>query len=279
MGRSMLRVLVLFVVLVSSARADEAVKAGYAGAHDGSQIYYEVHGSGPRYLLMGFQLHPRHPSLRAFVEGLGKEYKVIVAAYPPGESSEVFDETMMYTFTPAAVARDYLAIANAAGAKEFAFYGYSWGAVCGLQLAIRSDRVRALVSGGFPMIDGPYLEILSAMRLVAHGDAKADLNPESVRQFMTYYEGLQSFNDRSVQSRLKMPRLNFVGAQDRVKFAGRIEVEFFNIFAAANKELKAAGWDVVSLHDRDHATATEPDIVVPLLRKWLNENWKSNRSS
>jgi pimeloyl-ACP methyl ester carboxylesterase len=279
MARFILGILLLSVVAASTALEDGAAKSGYATAHDGSSVYYEVHGRGSRFLLMGFQLQPHHPQLAAFVEGLGKDYRIIVATYPPGETDPNFGDPMMYTFTPAAVARDYLAIASAAGADEFAYYGYSWGAACGLQLAIRSGRVKALVSGGFPMIDGPYREILSAMRLVMLGDAKADTSPESMRQYMTYYEGLQSFNDRSIQSKLKMPRLNFVGTQDRVNMAGRMEVEYFNRFTAVSKELKAAGWDVMSIPDKDHATATAPEVIVPLLRKWLAENWHRDAGS
>jgi hypothetical protein len=38
--------------------------------------------------------------------------------------------------------------------------GYSWLALAGLQLAIRTDRLAALVMGGLPPIDGPYAQML-----------------------------------------------------------------------------------------------------------------------
>jgi pimeloyl-ACP methyl ester carboxylesterase len=60
------------------------------------------------------------------------------------------------TLTPDNLARDFLVVADAAGAERFAWYGYSWLAVGGLQLALRSDRVAALVMGGWPPIGGPY---------------------------------------------------------------------------------------------------------------------------
>lgn len=45
------------------------------------------------------------------------------------------------TLTAANVAADLLAIADAAGADRFAYYGYSWLALAGFQLALRTDRL------------------------------------------------------------------------------------------------------------------------------------------
>jgi pimeloyl-ACP methyl ester carboxylesterase len=58
--------------------------------------------------------------------------------------------------TPESVASDLLAIADASGADRFAYYGYSWLALAGLQLALRTDRLWALAMGGYPPLDGPY---------------------------------------------------------------------------------------------------------------------------
>ncbi len=64
------------------------------------------------------------------------------------------------TLTPDNIASDILAVANSAGIDQFAYYGYSWLALCGLQLALRTDRLTALVMGGFPPVDGPYKAML-----------------------------------------------------------------------------------------------------------------------
>ena len=60
------------------------------------------------------------------------------------------------TLTAAGAAADLLAVADAAGAARFAYYGYSWLALAGLQFAIRTDRLSALAMGGFPPLGGPY---------------------------------------------------------------------------------------------------------------------------
>ena len=86
------------------------------------------------------------------------------------------------TLTPANVAADLLAIADAAGADTFAYYGYSWLALAGLQLAVRTDRLWALAMGGFPPLDGPYQSMLSVTRS-AHrmaSEAAAQSEPADV---------------------------------------------------------------------------------------------------
>jgi pimeloyl-ACP methyl ester carboxylesterase len=80
------------------------------------------------------------------------------------------------------VARDYLAVAGAAGAARFTYYGYSWGCVTGLQLALRTDRLDALACGGFPVIDGPYAEMLETSQTLERGAANFRA---AARQFVT----------------------------------------------------------------------------------------------
>lgn len=68
------------------------------------------------------------------------------------------------TLSPGNIAKDLLALADAAGVDRFAYYGYSWLALCGLQLALRTDRLRALAMGGFPPLEGPYRSMLAVTR-------------------------------------------------------------------------------------------------------------------
>ncbi|MYE12991.1 MAG: alpha/beta hydrolase [Gammaproteobacteria bacterium] len=123
-------------------------------------------------------------------------YRVILIDYP--------GEPKTYTLTPAAVARDYLAVADAAGIDRFAYAGYSWGCVTGLQLALRTDRLLALVCGGFPAMDGPYDVMLAVTRAMSRGEVPVGTPPSMAvraqgRQFRTYYQGLAAFDDRLMQ--------------------------------------------------------------------------------
>src|SRR5688572_7289720 len=152
-----------------------------ARLHDGSVIEIEEHGTGPALLL---PVDPRpaageraeelrrwgmDPALgRSLVEGLGDVFRVVAFDY----EGHVMAAPKPGTLTPDNVAADLLAVADAVGADRFAYYGYSWLALAGLQLAIRTDRLTALVMGGYPPLDGPYEEMLK-VTVATHELAKA----------------------------------------------------------------------------------------------------------
>ncbi|GFE83721.1 hypothetical protein GCM10011487_57210 [Steroidobacter agaridevorans] len=249
----------------------DAPQSGYAQAHDGTNIYYEVHGTGKKFLLLGHYMHPESKSLNSYVDGLGERYRIIVTDYP-GTSGRS-EDAKLYTFTPAALARDHLSILDAVGAREFAYYGYSFDAAIGLQLALRTNRMKAFIAGGFPMMNGPYQEMLKSLRANVIDRGNSPHTPEIARQYLTYVEGLQSFDDRSAQRRLKMPRLNFLGVDDKVPLIGNGTVDFYGIFVASKRDLETAGWDVIAIPGKDHVGAAQPDVTIPLIRKWLDKNW------
>jgi Predicted hydrolases or acyltransferases (alpha/beta hydrolase superfamily) len=149
--------------------------------HDGSLIALEIQGDGPAILLPvnpspieGQQAEEMRrwgadPALgRNLIDGLRDRYRVIAFDY----EGHVQLHPKPGTLTPDHIAADFLAIADAAGAERFAYYGYSWLALSGLQLAIRTARLSALVMGGYPPIGGPYKEML-AVTLAANEMAKS----------------------------------------------------------------------------------------------------------
>ena len=174
------------------------------------------------------------------------------------------------TLTPANLAADLLAVADAAGADRFAYYGYSWLALVGLQLAIRSDRVAALAMGGYPPLDGPYAEMLkvtmatnelavaNAASPTAHGpsgvtggdglvEVQVTLSEGQTRQFVTLYQALRDFDDRAAQARLECPGLCFVGSADEITYDerwGGVRVSIAGPVTSRRAELEALGWQV-----------------------------------
>jgi pimeloyl-ACP methyl ester carboxylesterase len=202
------------------------------------------------------------------------------------------------TLTPANVAGDLLAVADAAGADRFAYYGYSWLALAGLQLAVRTDRLAALVMGGFPPIDGPYAQMLRvttathAMASSASAPSTATTSHPSEEppgepdwsqvevtltkaqtwQFVTLYQALQGFDDRAAQAQVRCPRLCFVGAADEITYGerwGGVHVSLADPVIARRAELEALGWQVRVLEGLDHIQAMQAVHVLPILRPWL----------
>ncbi|MFI6388565.1 alpha/beta fold hydrolase [Nonomuraea sp. NPDC050540] len=274
-----------------------------ATLHDGQTIEFEIHGDGPA-LLLPANPHPAQDAAKAeeaakwgadlslghhLVQGLSEGLRVIVFDY----EGHVLSRPKPETLTPDNLARDMLAVADAAGAGTFAYYGYSWLALTGLQLAIRTDRLSALVMGGYPPLGGPYEAMLAVtmatyrMALEAPaqpaesaepaepGDwssATVTMSPAQTRQFATLYQALKGFDDAAVQERVTCPRLAFAGSGDVIEYGpawGDTVVDIAGPFRGRRAEMEAHGWDVRLLDGLDHMSAMRASVVVPLIRPWL----------
>ena len=271
--------------------------------HDGTIIPVTINGNGPAFFLP-VRAEPRPEAeaatMRAWgadadlgpnlITGLSPSYRVIAADYEGHRMAHPAPETL----TPENVATDFLAIADAAAADRFGYYGYSWLALCGLQLAIRTDRLWALVMGGYPPLEGPYKSMLAVTR-AAHAAAAGPLEQTpaaddpvkpgdwdaatiqtteaQTRQFVRLYEALQDFDDSTAAVAPDLPRLAFAGSADQIDYGqrwGGVQVRIGAPLAEHKAELRAAGWDVQVLPGLDHLGAMQSSVVVPLLKAWLD---------
>jgi pimeloyl-ACP methyl ester carboxylesterase len=200
------------------------------------------------------------------------------------------------TLTAAAIATDLLAVADAAGVDRFAYYGYSWLALAGLQLAIRTDRLTALAMGGFPPLDGPYGPMLTVTRAahrmaLANRDGQPDAlagvqpgdweavevtqTPDQILQYLTLYESLRDFDEWAALDRLSIPRLAFAGANDNITYGPKWDDAYVAIADAVSRhrdELTKRGWTVELIPATDHMSAMQADNVLPILTAWLKAN-------
>jgi pimeloyl-ACP methyl ester carboxylesterase len=280
-----------------------------ARLHDQSTLAVEVHGRGPTVLLAvnptsveGPQAEELRrwgvdPALgRTLIDGLSDSFRVVAFDY----EGHVLQNPKPDTLTPANLAGDLLAVADAVGADRFAYYGYSWLALAGLQLAIRTDRLAGLVMGGFPPLDGPYPQMLQ-VTTATHAMAVANSAPSpggattppssedasgepdwsqvqitlteaQTRQFVTLYQALQGFDDRAAQAQLSCPRLCFAGSADEIDYGerwGGVQVSMARPVISRQAELQALGWQVQVLEGLDHTQAMQAAQVLPILRPWL----------
>lgn len=152
---------------------------------------------------------------RSLIDGLSNQFRVVAFDY----EGHLMKIPQPDTLTPNNIASDLLAVADAANGRQFAYYGYSWLALSGMQLAIRTDRLTALIMGGFPPIGGPYKEMLK-VTMATHEMTIAPKEPPKTNpssadefdwnsvevtftegqtcQFVTLYQALQDFDDRDV---------------------------------------------------------------------------------
>jgi len=281
------------------------VKTIIATLHDGFNIDVEINGSGPVILLPvnptalnGKEAEEKEkwgmdPALgRHLIDGLADAFTVVAFDYEGFRMQHPAAETL----TPDNITKDFLAIADAAEAQKFAYYGFSWLGLSGLQLGIRTNRLWALIMGGFPPIDGPYKEMLVVTKMthdMAIGGSQQrpvqtsidtteidwdavdlTLNEGQTKQFVTLYESLQSFNDKLVQDKLTCPRLCFAGSKDAIVYGerwGDVTVDIVGPLLNEPQTLQSLGWDVRVLDGLDHMSAMQPENVLPVIKQWLLE--------
>ena len=278
-----------------------------AALHDGTTITVTIQGDGPA-LLLPVSLAP-HTAAEAetlrqwggdpdlgptLINGLAPTNRVIAVDYEAHRMAI----PALQTLTPENIADDFLAVADAAGVDRFAYYGYSWLALTGLQLALRTDRLEALAMGGFPPREGPYGSMLAVTRAAHAMSVKAGGEPagpvpepepgdwdsvsvqtteEQTQQFVTLYEALQDFDDSAAVLRGDLPKLAFAGAEDQIDYKpvwGGVRVAIGEPLARHKGGLTTAGWDVRVLPGLDHMGAMHSAVVLPILTDWLqNAGW------
>jgi pimeloyl-ACP methyl ester carboxylesterase len=148
-SRSLLIVAALFVVGVACAKAPPSPPPA-VGARvqvNGMQMYYEVSGAGdPLIVLHGAYMNI--PGMGAIIPILAKTHRVYALELQGHGRTTDIDRPITYPN----LADDVAAFMDAVGLKKADVFGYSMGAVAGLQLAIRHpDKVNRLV-----MASGAY---------------------------------------------------------------------------------------------------------------------------
>lgn len=274
-----------------------------ASLHDGAPLEVVVLGAGPAVLLPvrttviegedadRMRAWGADPNLgHALATGLVEAgFRVVAADY----EGHLAQHPKPHTLTADAVAADLLAVADAAGVRRFAYYGYSWLALAGFQLALRTDRLTALAMGGFPPLGGPYRAMLTVTRATyrmaevnrnrppaAGGEGRpgdwdsveVSVSVDQARQYVTLYESLRDFDEAGALGRLTLPRLAFAGADDDITYGpgwGGVEVRIAGALAEHRDTLVRQGWTVELVPGKDHMAAMQAAAVLPVLVPWL----------
>ncbi|MEV4703862.1 alpha/beta hydrolase [Actinoplanes sp. NPDC049316] len=274
-----------------------------ARLHDDSVLDVTILGDGPA-LLLPVSMHVPDGDTAEQMRAWGADpalgrtlttaladagLRVIAADYEGHRAAHPAQPSL----TAANVAKDLLAIADAAGAERFAYYGYSWLALAGLQLALRTDRLAALAMGGFPPLGGPYEPMLTVTAAtyrmavanrdnppppatdVQPGDwdaTEVTMSPEQAGQYLTLYESLRGFDERAALDRIDVPRLAFAGENDDIQYGERWDRAYVGLADGLKQhrdELTGRGWTVEIVPGADHIVAMQARTVLPILTPWL----------
>lgn len=242
-------------------------------------IFYRVEGQGQP-LLMTLPLFASQEDIlgpeagvvaEAYLAGLTDRYRVLLLDYPSiGRSVDIAPADL----TADRVAADWMSVATAAGFDRFAIWGYSWGAAAALQLAARTDRLTALVLGGWSPLQGPHPEALAAARSKLanpdEGALRVLRSPAQYAQWVHYYESVQGFDEATALERIsRIPRLLYFGADGDVSENGTI-IPIATRARQVRPALQAQGWEVHEIAGCGHEVAFEPGTVLPIVRPFLD---------
>lgn len=244
-------------------------------------IHFEVHGPEDGVpLFLGFPLMASYAEIfgqeqgavkDGFLGRLTERYRVLLVDYPNVGRTMVPAPAEM---TPDRVYSDLLTVADAAGFDRFAYCGHLWGAINGLMLASRSDRVSALICGTWPPLGAPYAEMLRGGEMqLAEPPPHAMVilrNPEQYAQWRTFYAGMQDWPEAEVAASISCPRLALIGANAESSVAG-IPLRLVERLREARPALEAMGWAVREIPGAETAAILDPTVMVPEMRSWLDQ--------
>jgi pimeloyl-ACP methyl ester carboxylesterase len=242
-------------------------------------VHYEVHGAGIP-LFLGFPLMASHaeifgaesaPVLRGYLDRLTDRYRVLLVDYPSiGKSGSIPPAEL----TADRVCADLLGVADAAGFDRFAWWGFSWGGAVGLQLASRTDRLTALVCGGWPPLGAPYAELLQASREAAANPPASVMavlrDASQYAQWVTFYASIRDWPEAQAVARIGCPRMTFAGSAGDPTAGHDVPVLIASTIRERRTELEALGWWVREIPGHDHSVCLDPATVVPVVREFLD---------
>ncbi|MEM9530976.1 MAG: alpha/beta hydrolase [Pseudomonadota bacterium] len=246
-----------------------------------SGIYYEVFGDAGPSLLLGFPIFASMGDIlgaaatatqKGFLAGLTDRYRVLLLDYPSIGQSRDTDPTQL---TVDRVCADLLAVADAAGFRRFAYWGYSWGACVGYQLALRTNRLTALVMGGWPPLGGQYEDMLKASEEQVD-DPPPEVqvvlrSPAQYAQWVAFYASLQTFDDAPAAREVSIPRLAYAGANGDTT-AGSFPIRNASILEHKKAELENLGWQVALIADATHEDGLNPAKILPAVQPFLEQH-------
>jgi pimeloyl-ACP methyl ester carboxylesterase len=241
-------------------------------------VFYEVQGQGQP-LLIGLPLMASFTQLfgdemqgvlDGYLNRLTDRYRVLRVDYPSiGGSLDIAPGAL----TADRVCADLLAVASAAGFDRFAYWGYSWGAAVGLQLAARTDRLSALVLGGWPPLGAPYDGILQATRLKQPDPEPSSLkvlrSKDQYRQWETFYASLRDWPEAQSVARIRCPKMVFFGSDGDLIEAG-VPIRIASIIRQHRLTLEQMGWEVHEISGQGHGVCVMPELAVPPVRAFLD---------
>ena len=124
-----------------------------------------------------------------------------------------------------------------------------------------TNRLTALVGGGWPPLGGQYRETLAASE--SRGARGETAN------YTIFYRSLRAWPERDAVASLQCPRMVFVGTEDKFVAEGRT-IRHAALIREHREDLERLGWAVRFVDGFGHELGGRPDVVIPLVREFLD---------
>jgi pimeloyl-ACP methyl ester carboxylesterase len=254
----------------------------HTAAGNAKGVYYESYGIGVP-LILGFPLQASMAEImgdagskikQGFLDRLVDRYQVVLVDYPCiGKSDDIAPDD----FTVKRASDDMLAVADRLGIDKFIWWGYTVGAAIGLHLAWQhQDRLRGLVIGGWPPIDGQY-EIARDAALEAKDNPPKEAmvilrNPSQYAQWATFYDSARSFPEQQQLKEITIPRVVFIGDKADVGAGHTKWISHATVIKEHQNTLRQYGWNVELIEGREGDVSLDPQTIVPIVTKYM-DSW------
>ncbi len=233
---------------------------------DGLDLHYEVTGSGPALLLPKFNYSRWDRYLDV---GLLARRFTVVTASPRGfaASSRLAADG---DYRVADLASDLVAAMEAAGFVRFSVFGYSFTGAFAPWLAHLTDRVDAVVSGGFPIAGNysPQYPDVQARLEAARADPAAWSELTSLfdnRAALGFYRELSELPPDFLVDSLPCPLFAFWGEDDEeIAFGGGVQL------LASGLDRRRLGHASFPGHDHNGMLA-HINKALPSVLAWFDE--------
>lgn len=261
----------------------------YATADDGAELYYEVHGSGPAFFMS------QHWYASPVPMAMSKKHKAQYLSYFTDAYSVIMWDPRGMGRTKKAndgeagslgiggirrITADHLAVVDAAGFDTFAYTGYSWGGSTGIRMALETDRISALMIGGWPVLGAPWKTLLDTVTGNGkRGFEAGQKKPGRWAGAIEFYAESLAWDEREHLSAITCPRMNYVAENDESqmpwglgRLMGITPVPLAQPLRDHEQTLITDGWEIRWLPPEGHGIVRKPELVAPVLRAFLDQH-------